>query len=103
MSEPADPLSAIVRAEALRAAAESRIRPDPARLAAGWVHRFVVEARRVEEYVRLYEEAGFDVAVDAVKPDQVEEECGDCRLVLALEFRAVYTRRRRPSGEARPV
>lgn len=92
MNEKVDPLSAFVRAEAARAAAEGRIEPDRARLAAGWERRFVVEARRVEEYVQLYESAGFEVAVDPVSPEQVEEECGDCRLLLALEFRTIYTR-----------
>jgi hypothetical protein len=86
-------LSAVVRAEAFRAVAESRIRPDPDRLSAGWQRRFVVEARRIGEYIRLYEAAGFEVAADPVKPEQVEEECGDCRLVLSLEFRTIYTRR----------
>lgn len=99
MSQGTDPLSAAVRAEAARAAAEARIRPDPARLAAGWERRFVVEARRVEEYVRLYESAGFEVAADPVSPEQVEEECGDCRLLLELEFQTIYTRS--PSGDAR--
>ena len=94
MTDRSDPLSSLVRAEAARAAAEMRLRPDPARLAAGWERRFVVEARRAEEYVRLYESAGFDVAVDPVAPEQVDEECGDCRLLLALEFRTIYTRSR---------
>ena len=93
MSERPDPLAAIVRGEAVRAAAESSIRPDPARLADGWERRFVIEARRVEEYVRLYEAAGYEVAADPVRPEQVEESCGDCRAVLALEYRTVYTRR----------
>ncbi|HEX7078160.1 MAG TPA: hypothetical protein VF363_07055 [Candidatus Eisenbacteria bacterium] len=94
MSEESAPLAAVVRGEALRAHAESRIRSDPARIADGWERRFVVEARRVEEYVRLYESAGFEVAADPVRADQAEEACGDCRVVLALQFRVVYTRRK---------
>ncbi|MGE5176914.1 MAG: hypothetical protein ACM3JJ_11125 [Hyphomicrobiales bacterium] len=93
-----DPLSDLVRAEAARVAASSRIRPDPERLAAGWERRFTIEARRAEEYVRLYEEAGFEVAADPVRPEQVEDDCGDCRVILALEYRTVYTRRRGERG-----
>jgi len=100
VTEGPDPLASIVRAEAIRAVRESRIRPDPARVAAGWERRFVVEARRVEEYVRLYESAGYEVAVDPVRPEQVEESCGDCRVVLALEYRTVYTRRSAPSSSS---
>jgi hypothetical protein len=67
--------------------------PDPRRVAEGWTRRFVVEARRVEEYIRLYESLGFEVCADPVPPDQVAEECGDCRAALLLEFRTIYTRR----------
>jgi hypothetical protein len=92
MSETGDPFSALVRAEAARVAAQSRIRPDPVRIAAGWVRRFVVEARRAEEYVHLYESAGFEVAADPVAPEQLEDDCAGCRLLLTLEYRTIYTR-----------
>jgi hypothetical protein len=87
-------LGAVVRSEALRADAESRIRPDPARVAAGWERRFVIEEARAADLVRLYEDAGFEVAVDPVAPELVAEECTDCRVVGALRFVSVYTRRR---------
>jgi hypothetical protein len=88
------PLTSLVRAEAARAAAQTRIRPDPSRLEEGWQRRFVVEARRVQEYVGVYETMGFETVVDPVRPEQVEDECGDCRLMLISDFRVIYTRRR---------
>jgi hypothetical protein len=91
---PGEPLAAIVRGEALRTRAESQIRPDPERLAAGWERRFVVEARRAEEFVRLYESLGFEVCADPVRREQVDDDCDDCRIVLLLDYRAIYTRRR---------
>ncbi len=87
-------LAGVVRGEALRADAESRIRPDPARVADGWEWRFVLEHGRAADLVRLYEQAGFDVATDPVQAEQIDEECTDCRLVSALRFVALYTRPR---------
>jgi len=73
---------------------ETQFLPDPDRLAAGWERRFVVEARRAEEFVRLYESLGFEVCADAVRRDQIRGDCDDCRLALLLDYRAIYTRRR---------
>lgn len=89
---PTRPLASIVRGEATRAEAEARIHPDPARMAAGWQRRFVIERPRAADLVRLYEESGFEVAVDAVAPELLEDECSDCRLVMSLDYVQVYTR-----------
>lgn len=91
---PEERLAPIVRGEAMRQMAQSRIRPDPARLADGWDRRFVAEARRAEEFIRLYESLGYEVCADPVRRDQIEDECDDCRVVLLLEYRTIYTRRR---------
>jgi hypothetical protein len=86
-------LTGIVRGEALRAEAETRVRPDPARLAEGWVRRFVIEKRRAADFAALYKESGFEVLLDPVAPDLLEEECAGCRLVFQLEYVSLYTRR----------
>ena len=95
--EPREPrrgaLTGIVRGEATRAEAESRVRPDPARIAAGWERRFVVERARAADFARLYEEAGFEVALDPVAPEQLDDECDGCRIVFHLEYVSLYTRR----------
>jgi hypothetical protein len=69
-------------------------RPDPERLAAGWEFRFVVEGLRAEAMVQLYESLGFEVCSDPLLPELLPSECHDCRLAVALGFRAVYTRKR---------
>ena len=47
---------------------------------------------RLEEAVSLYEDLGFEVRLDKPTPDDLREECFDCRLALEL-FRVLYTRR----------
>ena len=94
-SPAAGPLASIVRGEAVRADAEERVKPDPARVADGWAYRFVIERSRVQDLVTLYEETGFEVAVDAVAPELLEDQCADCKLVMKLDYVQVYTRRKR--------
>lgn len=92
-ASPAGPLASVVRGEAVRADAAERIRPDPARIAAGWQRRFVIERARLADLVALYERAGFEVAADPVAPELFEDECSDCALAKHLGYVQVYTRR----------
>jgi hypothetical protein len=87
------PLSALVRGEAVRSEAGERIQPDPVRLASGWVKRFAIERTRAADLARLYEEAGFEVALDPVSPERLDDECGDCRIVARFDHVLLYTRR----------
>jgi hypothetical protein len=87
-------LASVVRGEALRVDATERIAPDPARLAAGWERRFVIEKGRAADLAALYAQAGFEVAMDPVAPELLADECTDCRLVAALGYVQVYTRPR---------
>jgi hypothetical protein len=80
---------------------EARFAPDPKRLAEGWERRFVAEATRAAEMAELYRSLGYEVAADPVRPEDVGEECGECRLVAALRFTVIYTRRA-PNAGARP-
>lgn len=93
-------LTSLVRTEAMRDAALERITPDPARLADGWKRRFVIERNRIADLVALYEEGGFEVVADAVTPEQLEDDCTDCKLVVHLDYVQVYTRRRREAAPA---
>jgi hypothetical protein len=79
-----------VRAESQAVTTE----PDPERIAQGWELRFVVEGLRAESLVQLYESLGFEACADPLRPDLLPEDCHDCRVAIALGFRAIYTRRR---------
>jgi hypothetical protein len=93
-----EPLRALVRGEALRQDAGERIRPDPARIAEGWEHRFVIERARAADLVRLYEETGHEVALDPVPPASLADDCDGCRIVFLREYVSIYTRRRGGPG-----
>ncbi len=89
-----DPLARIVGQEAWRSALEDRIKPDPALLADGWQRRFVADGRQTREAVDLYASLGFEVRSVPVRPDELNDECAGCRLIAALQFQTLYTRRR---------
>jgi hypothetical protein len=67
----------------------------PDRAADGWEPRFIAEGRRVEEAVALYESLGFEVAADPPPARDLPPGCGDCQVVVALQFRMIYTRKRK--------
>ena len=92
---PARALGPIVEQEARRVLSEAQLAPDPARLADGWERRFVVDGQRVEEMTALYRELGFEVCADPVRPDLLTGDCEDCKLLMLLDFKTIYTRRPR--------
>ena len=82
----------VVGGEARRALAEAQVEADPARLADGWERRFVADGARCDEMMRLYEELGYEVVADPIRPEQLAGACEDCRLLMGRRFRMIYTR-----------
>ena len=88
---------------ATRAPSSGEVAPDPARTAAGWQFRFAADRARAEETLRLYRDLGFEVAADPIVPENLSPDCGDCRLVAALGFQLIYTRRPGTAGATTPA
>jgi hypothetical protein len=74
------------------------IEPNPARLAEGWEPRFVIEALRVADFVRLYEALGFEVITEPLRTEGTRDDCADCCIQALLNFRRIYTRARGSTG-----
>jgi len=92
-------LARLVEQEARRFLSAEQLEGDPARLADGWERRFIADAQRASEAMELYERLGYEVCADPVKAEEVGEDCGDCQLLAALQFKVIYTRRRRPTSK----
>ncbi len=101
----AESLAPIVEQEARRVLADEHLAPDPALVREGWERRFVADGRRATEAMELYKELGYEVRAEPVRLEEVADECEDCQLLIALEFKTIYTRKRsdldRESGEER--
>ncbi|KPK63213.1 MAG: hypothetical protein AMS21_06805 [Gemmatimonas sp. SG8_38_2] len=90
----AQSLGPLVEQEARRFLSESQIEGDPQRIAEGWERRFIADGRRAAEMIELYSQLGYEVVADPVSADEVGEDCDDCRLLAALQFKIIYTRKR---------
>lgn len=82
----------IVEAEAKRVLSEAQIEADPARIADGWERRFIADGPRAAEMIALYEELGYEVVADPITPEQMDDECVDCAVLIQLAFKMIYTR-----------
>jgi len=91
--EVAKRLGSIVEVEARRTVSEAEIEPDPARIADGWTRRFVADSKRADEAVELYRELGYEACADPVRQDDVKGDCEECKLLMLLQFKMVYTRK----------
>ena len=80
---------------ARRFLSEAQLAPDPKLAAEGWVRRFIADARRAEEALELYRQLGFEVRAEPVRVEEVGDDCQDCRLLMLLQFKTIYTRRRK--------
>jgi hypothetical protein len=85
-------LGQVVEGEARRVLSDEHFVPDPRLLAEGWQRRFMADGVRAEEAMALYRSLGFEVLAQPVKPENVADECSDCRLLMALRFSTIYTR-----------
>ncbi|MFQ5614107.1 MAG: hypothetical protein ACE5H9_18455 [Anaerolineae bacterium] len=89
------PLSLVVEQEARRVLSEAQLEPDPALVAEGWERRFIGDARQVKEAMELYAELGYEVRAEPVQAEEMGEDCDDCQLLILLQFKTIYTRKKR--------
>ncbi len=86
-------ISLIVEQEARRFFSDMQIKPDPALVSQGWEPRFVGDARQVKEATGLYTELGYEVRAEPVPAEQLGDECSDCKILILLQFKTIYTRK----------
>jgi hypothetical protein len=91
----AGPLGFVVQHEARRVLSEAQLKADPARIADGWERRFVADGQRAREAMELYTQLGYEVCADPVRPEEMDEDCEDCQLLIQLQFKTIYTRKKR--------
>ncbi|UCF40185.1 MAG: hypothetical protein JSW43_10645 [Gemmatimonadota bacterium] len=87
-------LALVVEQEARRVLTESALEGDPQRLADGWERRFIADGERAKEAMELYAELGYEVCADPLRPEDMADDCEDCKLLMLLQFKTIYTRKR---------
>jgi hypothetical protein len=60
----------------------------------GWIKRTTIGEPRLSEIVELYKSLGYEVRVEPVKFDELDEECRRCYENDADELKTVYIRKK---------
>jgi hypothetical protein len=81
--------------ESGRVLSDADLRPDPALLAEGWERRFTADAPRAAEAMELYAQLGYEVRAEPARHEGHGDECEDCTSVMALQFKTIYTRKKK--------
>lgn len=58
----------------------------------GWTYMFTASGNRLREMVEVYESLGFEVHLEPIKPEDVDEACRACLEAEARAICAIYTR-----------
>lgn len=59
----------------------------------GWQQRSILDEPRLSEAVQLYEEMGFEVMVNDIRPEDIEE-ASSCTECISGSLKVIYTRKR---------
>ena len=88
-------LGRVVEQEARRVLSAASLVADPKLVAEGWERRFIGDARQTKEATELYQQLGYEVHAEPVSAEEMGGECDDCRVLILLEFKTIYTRPKR--------
>jgi hypothetical protein len=61
----------------------------------GWVKQTTIGEPRLSEIVELYESLGYEVCLESVKLDEMDEECRRCYESEIGEVKTVYVRKKK--------
>jgi hypothetical protein len=92
-------MTKLIKIEALhdrsidRVLSDAQLQPDPALVAQGWERRFTADEQRAKEAIELYAQLGYEVRAEAVRPEELHDDCQDCRTVVSFHFQTIYTRK----------
>jgi hypothetical protein len=77
-----------------RVLSDAQLQPDPALVAEGWERRFATDEQRVKEAMELYSQLGYEARAEPVRPEELHDDCPDCRAGVSFHLLTIYTRRR---------
>jgi len=85
----------LLRHSEKRFLSDAQLEPDPALIAEGWERRFTADEQRAKEVVELYKQLGYEVRAEPVRAEELDDDCQDCRTVVSVHFRTIYTRKKK--------
>lgn len=91
-------IEAFLHRSADRMLSDAQLQPDPALVAEGWERRFTADEQRAKEAMELYSQLGYEVRAEPVRPEELHDDCLDCRTVVSFHFHTIYTRKKQVDG-----
>ena len=77
-----------------RILSDAQLKPNSSLIAQGWERRFTADEQRAKEAMELYSQLGYEVRAEPVLPDELQDDCQDCKTVVSFYFQTIYTRKR---------
>ena len=77
-----------------RMLSEAQLQPKTSLITQGWERRFTADEQRAKEAMELYSQLGYEVRAEPVMPDEINDDCEDCKTVVSYYFQTIYTRKR---------
>jgi len=77
-----------------RILSDAQLKPNSSLIAQGWKRRFATDEQRAKEAMELYSQLGYEVRAEPVLPDELQDDCQDCKTVVSFYFQTIYTRKR---------
>ena len=93
MTKTDEEITAWREREARDSLSDTPIEPDPVLAAEGWERRFMADAQQAKEAFELYTSIGYEVRAEPVNPNELKGKCKDCRAIVLLQFKVIYTRK----------
>jgi hypothetical protein len=73
---------------------DAQLQSDSSLIAQGWERRFTADDQRAKEAMELYRQLGYEVRAEPVLPEELPDDCQDCKTVVSFYFQTIYTRKR---------
>jgi hypothetical protein len=77
-----------------RVLSDAQLQPNSSLIAQGWERRFTADEQRAKEAMELYAQLGYEVRAEPVLPEELQDDCQDCKTVVSYYFQTIYTRKK---------
>jgi hypothetical protein len=77
-----------------RVLSDAQLQPNSSLIAQGWERRFTADEQRAKEAMGLYAQLGYEVRAEPVLPEELQDDCQECKSVVSYYFQTIYTRKR---------
>jgi hypothetical protein len=87
-------IESVIDSSSGRVLSDAQLQPNTSLIAQGWERRFTADEQRTKEAMELYSQLGYEVRAEPVMPDEINDDCEDCKTVVSYYFQTIYTRKR---------